>query len=64
MKGGQLLGGIALGAIVGVGIGYLLGVDSEKRNQWFRMISAKVLGQCDNEECDCNKDSEPEATKV
>lgn len=65
MKGGQLLGGVALGAIVGIGIGYLLGVDSEKRNQWFRMISTKVWGQCDDEKCDCNcdcnKDSDFEA---
>ncbi len=63
MKSGQLLGGIAIGAIVGIGVGYLLGVDSEKRNQWFRMISTKVLRNpcCDDTECDCNEDANLEA---
>ncbi len=57
MKSGQLLGGIAIGAIVGIGVGFLLGVDSEKRNQWLRMISSKVLGNhcCEDSECDCDK---------
>ncbi len=64
MKGGQLLGGIAIGAIVGIGIGYLLGVDSEKRNQWLRLIGTKVLGNqcCDDPECDCNKETGFETT--
>ncbi len=51
MKSGQLIGGIAIGALLGIGIGYLLGVDTEKRNQWLRMISTKVWGgTCEGEE--------------
>ncbi len=53
MKAGQLIGGIAIGALLGIGIGYLLGVDTEKRNQWLRVIGSKVLG---NSCCECEDD--------
>ncbi len=57
-NGGQLLGGLALGALVGVGIGYLIGVDSEKKKQWLKFISAKVLRRecCCGDDCDCDEE--------
>jgi hypothetical protein len=43
MKHGQLvIGGIAVGAALGLGIGYLLGIDSEKRKQWMQLITQKL----------------------
>lgn len=58
MKSGHLVGGIAIGALVGVGIGYLIGVDSEKRRQWLKVLSEKVFrGHCEcGEDCDCEEE--------
>ena len=73
-NGGALFGGIVLGALVGVGVGYLLGIDSEKKQQLLRLLNEKVLGsgccccgddfdceeECDDD-CDCGcKDSSEE----
>ena len=58
-SGGHFAGGIILGALIGVGIGYLIGVDSEKKQQWLRLLSDKVMGNgcwCDDS-CDCEDDS-------
>lgn len=60
MKAGNLLAGIALGTLVGAGIGYILGVDSEKKNQWLKTISEKLKSvkptcHCKEEEGSCEK---------
>lgn len=53
MKSGHLVGGIAIGALVGVGIGYLVGVDSEKKRQWLKLLSEKIFaGKCS---CECEE---------
>ena len=54
---GALLGGIVLGALVGVGAGYLLGIDSEKKQQLLRLINEKLLKNdcnCYGDDCDCD----------
>jgi hypothetical protein len=66
MKSGHLMGGIVLGALVGLGIGYLIGVDSEKRNQWLRALSDKVFPgscSCEKEEFDLEEMPQEETSK-
>ncbi len=57
-NGSALLGGVVLGALVGVGVGYLLGVDSEKKQHWLKLLNEKILrrGCCCGEDCDCGDD--------
>ena len=58
-NGGALFGGIVLGALVGVGVGYLFGIDSEKKQQWLRLLTEKVLKRdccCCDDDCDCDDD--------
>ncbi len=42
MKTSHFLGGLAVGALVGVGVGYILGTDAEKRKQWLYLLGDKV----------------------
>ena len=58
-NGGTLFGGIVLGALVGVGVGYLLGIDSEKKQQLLKLINEKLLRGsccCCGDDCDCDDD--------
>ena len=56
MKSGNFLGGLTLGLLLGGGIGYVLGMDSEKKNQLLHFISDK-LGIYDSDElCDCEEE--------
>lgn len=42
MKTGDFLGGLAVGALVGLGVGYVLGTDAEKRKRWLYLLGDKV----------------------
>lgn len=42
MKTSDFLGGLAIGALVGLGVGYVLGTDAEKRKQWLYLLGDKV----------------------
>jgi len=58
-NGGVLFGGIVLGALVGVGVGYLLGIDSEKKQQLLRLLNEKIWRKdccCCDDSCDCDED--------
>lgn len=54
MKAGQLMGGIAIGALVGFGVGYILGTDAEKRKQWLTFLGDKVNQIKDKVVCGCD----------
>ncbi len=65
MKNGNLVGGLAIGALVGLGIGYLIGVDTEKRKQWLRLLSGKVFPHhCSDEEEIAGYPAEAQKTEV
>lgn len=50
MKTGHFLGGLALGLLMGGGIGYIMGMDSERKNQMLHFISSKLgLEDCDDD---------------
>ena len=58
-SGSTLFGGIVLGALAGVGIGYLLGIDSEKKQQLLKLLNEKILKRnccCCGNDCDCDDD--------
>ncbi|MCL2651466.1 MAG: hypothetical protein FWD60_10645 [Candidatus Azobacteroides sp.] len=58
-SGSSLLGGIFLGTLVGVGIGYLIGIDSEKRQQWLKYLNQKIhkcTCCCCGDTCNCGDD--------
>ena len=55
-NGSALFGGIVLGSLVGIGVGYLLGIDSEKRKQLLNLLTELKYDSCCNGDCDCDDD--------
>ncbi len=62
MKAGELLGGIVIGALVGVGVGYVLGTDAEKRKQWIEFLGDKMTYLKDKVACECKEKCDCEET--
>lgn len=55
MKTSDFLGGIAVGALVGLGVGYILGTDAEKRKQWLYLLGDKVSQFKDKVTCQADE---------
>ncbi|GBU08418.1 hypothetical protein AwDysgo_17490 [Bacteroidales bacterium] len=63
MKTGSVVGGIALGALLGLGVGYVLGLDAEKKNQWVKLLGEK-LEKVRGKECTCETPAEGQRSEV
>ncbi len=63
MKTSDFLGGLAVGAIVGLGVGYVLGTDAEKRKQWLYYLGDK-MSQVKGKLTGCCSECEEEAEKA
>ncbi len=62
MKTGDFLGGLAVGALVGLGVGYFLGTDVEKRKQWLSLLENKIA-QLKEKVSDCMNETEENSEK-